>query len=158
MPRSRMRGAIPPLPPYTFMAWCSVKAQGQLYLLPFSFTSLRNSEWKRICHNERNTSRRAVFGKRVWSEHSDGHGFLNCIIKPLILKFRNVGNTIPPPPRYLFGTPQIWKSCTSYKPCCKGKRKVVPVFFNSAPRHEGVLEEWKYNSTHSLTSALDRRK
>jgi hypothetical protein len=29
-----MRGAIPPLPQYSFMAWCSVKkkAQGQLYL------------------------------------------------------------------------------------------------------------------------------
>jgi hypothetical protein len=25
-------GAIPPLPQYAFMAWCSVKAQGQLYL------------------------------------------------------------------------------------------------------------------------------
>jgi hypothetical protein len=28
-------------------------------------------------------------------------------------------------------------------------------FFNSVPRHEGVLGEWRYNSTHSLTSALD---
>jgi hypothetical protein len=27
-----MLGAIPPLPLYAFMAWCSVKAQGQLYL------------------------------------------------------------------------------------------------------------------------------
>jgi hypothetical protein len=27
-----MSGAIPPLPYYTFMAWCSVKEQGQLYL------------------------------------------------------------------------------------------------------------------------------
>jgi hypothetical protein len=33
-----MRGAIPPLPQYAFMAWCSVeeKALGQLYLLPFT--------------------------------------------------------------------------------------------------------------------------
>jgi hypothetical protein len=23
------------------------------------------------------------------------------------------------------------------------------------PRHEGVVEEWRYNSNHSLTSALD---
>jgi len=32
-----MSGAIPPLPQYVFMAWCSVKAQGQLYLyrLPY---------------------------------------------------------------------------------------------------------------------------
>jgi hypothetical protein len=29
-----MSGAIPPLPQYALMAWCSVKAQGQLYLLP----------------------------------------------------------------------------------------------------------------------------
>jgi hypothetical protein len=27
--------------------------------------------------------------------------------------------------------------------------------FNWAPRHEGVLGEWRYSSTHSLTSALD---
>jgi hypothetical protein len=27
-----MGGAIPPLPQYAFMAWCSVKARGQLYL------------------------------------------------------------------------------------------------------------------------------
>jgi hypothetical protein len=27
--------------------------------------------------------------------------------------------------------------------------------FNCAPRHEGVLGEWKYSSAHSWTSALD---
>jgi hypothetical protein len=27
--------------------------------------------------------------------------------------------------------------------------------FNLAPRHEGVLGEWKYSSIHSSTSALD---
>jgi len=27
-----MRGAIPPLPHYAFMAWCLVKAQQQFYL------------------------------------------------------------------------------------------------------------------------------
>jgi len=27
-----MRGAIPPLPQYAFVAWCLVKAQGQIYL------------------------------------------------------------------------------------------------------------------------------
>jgi hypothetical protein len=27
-----MHGAIPPLPEYAFMAWCSVKGQGQFYL------------------------------------------------------------------------------------------------------------------------------
>jgi hypothetical protein len=29
------------------------------------------------------------------------------------------------------------------------------LFFNWAPRREGVLGEWNYSSTHSLTSALD---
>jgi hypothetical protein len=38
----------------------------------------------------------------------------------------------------------------------KSKGKVVPVLsLNRAPRHEGVLGEWRYSSTHSLTSALD---
>jgi len=32
--------------------------------------------------------------------------------------------------------------------------KVIPVL-NYAPRHEDVLEEWMYSSTHSLTLALD---
>jgi hypothetical protein len=27
--------------------------------------------------------------------------------------------------------------------------------FNRAPRHEGVVGEWRYSATHSLTSALD---
>jgi hypothetical protein len=27
-----MSGATPPLPQYAYMAWCSAKAQGQLYL------------------------------------------------------------------------------------------------------------------------------
>jgi hypothetical protein len=37
------------------------------------------------------------------------------------------------------------------------KGKVVPVlFFNQAPRHEGVLGKWRHGSTNSLTSALDR--
>jgi hypothetical protein len=39
-----MRGAIPPFPQYVFMAWCSVKAQGQLtlYIKILSTSSPRN--------------------------------------------------------------------------------------------------------------------
>jgi len=33
-----MCGAIPPLPQYAFMTCCLVKAQGQLYLLPFTLS------------------------------------------------------------------------------------------------------------------------
>jgi hypothetical protein len=36
----------------------------------------------------------------------------------------------------------------------KVKGKIVPVL-NQALRHEGLLGEWRYSSTHSLTSALD---
>jgi hypothetical protein len=31
VPRSRMSETILPFPQYAFMAWCSVKSQGQLY-------------------------------------------------------------------------------------------------------------------------------
>jgi hypothetical protein len=41
MPRSRMRGATPPLPQYVSMAWFSVKAQGQLYFLTLWFGHYR---------------------------------------------------------------------------------------------------------------------
>jgi len=43
LPRSRMRGAVPPLPQYAFNAWCLVKAQGQLYLFTFTSTLLYSS-------------------------------------------------------------------------------------------------------------------
>jgi len=33
VPRSRMRGAIQPLPQYAFMAWCLVKYRGEFTLL-----------------------------------------------------------------------------------------------------------------------------
>jgi len=33
-----MSGTIPPLPQYASMAWCSVKAQGQLYFTLIYFT------------------------------------------------------------------------------------------------------------------------
>jgi hypothetical protein len=40
------------------------------------------------------------------------------------------------------------------KATLKLKVKLV-LCFDWAPRHGGVLEEWRYNSTHLLTSALD---
>jgi hypothetical protein len=35
------------------------------------------------------------------------------------------------------------------------KKVKLSLCFNWAPRHEGVLGEWRYSSTHPLTSALD---
>jgi hypothetical protein len=38
----------------------------------------------------------------------------------------------------------------------KVKEKLkMSLCFKWAPRHEGILGEWRFNSTHSLTSALD---
>jgi len=37
----RMSGTIPPLPQYAFMALCSVKAQGQLYLCLYMWLKMR---------------------------------------------------------------------------------------------------------------------
>jgi hypothetical protein len=51
-----------------------------------------------------------------------------------------------------------WRSSrvSSVPPGIKVKVKVMLFLcFNWAPRHEGVFGEWKYSSTHSLTSALD---
>jgi len=46
----------------------------------------------------------------------------------------------------------------SHKYHIKVKVKVkvkAPLCFTEHQRHKGVLGEWKYSSTHSLTSALD---
>jgi hypothetical protein len=57
-----------------------------------------------------------------------------------------------------------WKMCNRPPCLIQGvaeKREIMKtklslcLSFNWAPRHEGVLEEWRYSSTHSLTSALD---
>jgi hypothetical protein len=43
-----MSGAIPPLLQYVFMAWCLVKAQGQLYLhlyLPITLVTVVNDKY-----------------------------------------------------------------------------------------------------------------
>jgi hypothetical protein len=47
-----MSGAIPPLPQYAFMAWCSAKAQEQLYLLPSTDKSISFSSWAEVLLNE----------------------------------------------------------------------------------------------------------
>jgi hypothetical protein len=43
-----MSGAVPPLPQYAFMAWSSVKAQGQLYLCSLCVISF-SSNTLHIC-------------------------------------------------------------------------------------------------------------
>jgi len=36
-----MRGAIPPLPQYALMAWCSVKKQRDSFIFTFNFTTTK---------------------------------------------------------------------------------------------------------------------
>jgi hypothetical protein len=55
VPRAIMRGAIPPLPQYAFMVWCSVKESiGTTLLLPPHFTHYYRT-WKssRTCNTQK---------------------------------------------------------------------------------------------------------
>jgi hypothetical protein len=54
---------------------------------------------------------------------------------------------IPPVPRYVFKAWYLIKQNI--------RLQGVVLCFNEEPRHEGVLGEWTYSSTHSVTSALD---
>jgi hypothetical protein len=56
-----MRGAIPPLPQYAFMAWCLVKAQRQLYLLPFVLCGCESRSFVL----RKNVYRRKIFASKV---------------------------------------------------------------------------------------------
>jgi len=44
-----MSGAIPPLPQYALMAWCSVEAQGQLYLYLYYLVNASRFYFKSGC-------------------------------------------------------------------------------------------------------------
>jgi hypothetical protein len=44
-----MRGAMPSLPQYALIAWCSVEAQGQLYLYESSKANCVNKTYSRTC-------------------------------------------------------------------------------------------------------------
>jgi len=57
-----MHAAVPPLPQYAFTAWCSVKAQGQLYLLPLY-----------ICIKQADAELPILFYYMIWSKTSHFH-------------------------------------------------------------------------------------
>jgi hypothetical protein len=54
----------------------------------------------------------------------------------------------------MFTTARHW-SLSSVRFIQSTPKVKLSLCFNWAPRHEGVLGEWRYSSTHSLTSALD---
>jgi hypothetical protein len=62
-----MSGAIRPLPQYAFIAWCSAKAQGQLYLYLLPFSSTRPWNDTNACY--------VCTCKSVWKG-------VYCVIKP----------------------------------------------------------------------------
>jgi len=68
-----MSEATPPLPQYALMAWCSVKAQGQIYLYPYPYLFDR-----RMC----GPHSRSEFG----GEEKDSFLSLSTLIMWLILK------------------------------------------------------------------------
>jgi hypothetical protein len=45
--------------------------------------------------------------------------------------------------------------CTKTRDCCSLVKVNLSLCFKLVPPHEGVLREWRYISTHSLTSALE---
>jgi hypothetical protein len=45
--------------------------------------------------------------------------------------------------------------CVTWRHTVFCKKVKLSIWFNLALRHEGVLGEWRYGATHSLTSALD---
>jgi hypothetical protein len=73
--RSRMRGAIPPLPQYAFMEWCSVKAQGQLYLylLPSCVLTLKLNT---LLHNKLHKSQ----SKSLLCSQTIEYGLLKILV------------------------------------------------------------------------------
>jgi hypothetical protein len=58
-----MRGTIPPLHQYAFMAWCSVKAQRRLYTFTFTYggvdLTLDGGEWSASSTDRINPEERA---------------------------------------------------------------------------------------------------
>jgi hypothetical protein len=151
-----MRGAIPPLPQYAFTAWCSVKAQGQLYLylLQYKLDVFRVAcipgGWTQS--EARPTPARvwtAAFQTTVtclhWQAEASSHiNICTCTTpntwEPGIFNM----NTFH---FYVTARFTILELITV--------KVKLSLCFNWAPRHEGVLGEWRYSSTHSLTSALD---
>jgi hypothetical protein len=60
--RSRMLEAIPPSSLYAFMAWCSVEAQGQLYLYFSRQVSIPTELLQLTANKQRNRIFPACFG------------------------------------------------------------------------------------------------
>jgi hypothetical protein len=52
-------------------------------------------------------------------------------------------------------TNKTFENAVKLKYLQKQVKVKLSLCFNWAPCHEGVVGEWRYSSTHSLTSAID---
>jgi hypothetical protein len=66
--RSRLHGAIPPLPQYAFMEWCSVKSTGTT--LPFTFLLNNYCKYATI-----SVSGRKMYISLYWNFYRFVHGY-----------------------------------------------------------------------------------
>jgi hypothetical protein len=118
--RSRISRAIPPLPQYIFMVWCSVKAQGQFYL------TLPKVAQKVLL--------KMFTARDVWVSHlhpiSHYVDQINIFHRPSAFSMRDNRMKVKVKLRLCFLLTENHAMKTS-------------------------LGEWRYSSTHSLTSALD---
>jgi hypothetical protein len=73
VPRSRMRGDIPPVPQYVFLAWCLVQHRDNFTFLPFAF-------WIRMCY----VSLRSTYIRCSKTIH---YGFTELLYMVLIILF-----------------------------------------------------------------------
>jgi hypothetical protein len=67
VPKSRKRGAIPQLPHYTFTAWCSVKAQGQLYVYLTSASFMPHFSLSPDAHASLSYLTTALISSIIWN-------------------------------------------------------------------------------------------
>jgi hypothetical protein len=77
-----------------------------------------------------------VFTRRLWIKQHENYESRHCSLITTMLKCNN----------------KIYIYIYTHELL---KVKLSLCFFNRAPRHEDVLGEWRYSSTHSLTTALD---
>jgi len=83
-----MRGALPPLPQPAFMAWCSVKAQGQLYLFLYRTRSFCNtkvgsvsSTGNSLLYHYSNEGKEGIMGRKYITHIEDEKFVQNSSLK-----------------------------------------------------------------------------
>jgi hypothetical protein len=149
-----MRGVISPLSQDAFKSWCSVKKKHRdnftLYLLPSIYvcqvSPLSQTNWVR--HSSHSPRLVTLLVLQLSPASATPLSLVQDILLSSLLSqalslcsFPNVRD-------------QVSRPYKATRTIIKVKVK-LSLCFNWAPRHGGVLGEWRYSSTHSLTSALN---